>query len=225
VTELPSNRRIKTSAWKHAGEALILLAFCLFGCLMGQALSALHSQGVFAQWRPLGTPPGEEIHIVGALTDRTTKQVDVFVQSGSGKIYRRSTDTDGGWLEATLPAKKIGDLESVTGGSERGNWHLGECSLAGRESIRPNGVFDINHRISVSLRSEVQDCAATIWAWEWGADEVTYTLILQDNSVWQWYENFANFVPYAFCAAPILGFFLGIGVLLFIKRRRQLRKT
>ncbi len=180
---------------------LIVLCSLLVYALIVSISTTLRS-GRWAEWQSLGTPPAGATEIVGIGLSSTTRQVDVFVKSSSGRVSHRNPELINSWEEVNYT---LGFPTEVY-----------QCDLGSDMTLPRHSDSKDYHRISINGRSDIIDCAAMVWGWEWGADEVTYIALTQGQEVLQWHTSsnmgFDTLLALTFCGQPLVSLLVGTGL-------------
>ena len=189
-------------AWRRAVLSLpLVLALCLMGAWIGWWLLGKYAEGEFARWSPLTTPPEKPLRIAG-LNPRRVRDVDVYVETLSGKTYMYSccSQRDATWQEAQLPDDQF-------------HWPCYEQ------------FDDPRHVYFASLPADVIDCHQVSWMWEWANDD-SFFVLLEDDTLWRWRHYVALDTGAAFlCSGASIGAISGLGLASAFWARRQPRST
>ncbi len=184
---------------------LISLLLGFLGYFVGSVISHGLMSGAWAKWQALGSPPSGAMKFAGIELGHNDHQATVYVETNTGKIYRRLTPEKADWEETDiLPPSNQGYSFQFS-------------------PTCPQAQDTLNYPYYATLPGKVKVCTVINWTWEWVRNDTHY-VILEDGSVWLW--HFTSSLTEALCipvGSPVIAIPLGWAIILTVKHLRHKR--
>jgi len=165
---------------------LISLVLGAVGFFVAYLIMQWISNGVFAQWQPLGTPPEGTERFVGYKLGPSRSDDNLYVETLEGKIFHCCT-SEQIWQERTLPE------------------YIAPASACDAPGIMKKNIFS-------KLRYPVKNCMIVTWSVEWEPDR-DIVVILTDGTAWKWRDYTSLKLGFSItCGLPILAIIIGWGM-------------